>query len=285
MKINILILLIFGLVSTTCFAASSANYSIEPELIDLGGQSSMDSTNFNMFGKLRENTPVNSTSASYTLEGRFIGIVAGGITPTGEVPALISIIPNTGVNDRAYRVVIHGTHISTDATAQLTKTGQTPITGTDVSIETSVSLECTFGLTGEAVGAWNVIVTNTASGRSGALANGFTISSAGPVKIIGTPKNDPNPFDPGTAPTTITYNLSTSASIQLYLFNQLGQIIWQKSYSADENGGRAGLNTIEWDGLTAFRENVPTGVYVLRIVTKSGGTRELGRIKIAVLRQ
>lgn len=268
------------------YAASSANFIISPELIDLGGQSSMESGSYFMFGKLRDVSPVSSTSSSFTLEGRFIGIVAGGgAVPTGEAPVLLSIIPNTGSNDRAYAVIIHGSRISFDAIAQLTKTGQTPIPGIGVSIETSASLECTFGLTGEAVGQWNVVVTNTGSGRSGMLANGFTITSSGPVKIIGTPVNTPNPFDPSRGPTQIAYTLSTAADIQLYMFNQLGDIIWQKHYSAGDNGGRAGLNNLQWDGTSDYSENVPTGVYVLRIVTRSGGTRELARMKIAVLRQ
>lgn len=268
----------------TCFAASSANYNITPEVIDLGGQSSMDSSSYMMFGKLRENSPVSSTSSSYTLEGRFTGIVAVSATVTGE-PVLTSIIPNKGTNDRAYRVIINGSNISVDATAQLTKTGQTPIIGYQVSIETTVSLECTFALTGEAVGLWSVVVTNTGFGKSGVLTNGFTVSSTGPVKLIGTPSNNPNPFNPSTQPTTITYDLSSAADIQLYLFNQRGDIVWQKHFSAGENGGMAGVNTINWNGISDYSENVPTGVYILRIVTRSGGARELGKIKIAILRQ
>jgi hypothetical protein len=148
-------------------------------------------------------------------------------------------------------------------------------------------MECVFDLSGAAVGAWNVDVINhpSTTQNTGSLASGFTVQSPGAPSIIGTPWNDPNPFNPGNGPTRFRYTLTTSGTIALYLFNQNGELIWQQTYSAGENGARAGDNDPFWDGQTHFRENVPTGVYILRIVSKSGGVKEIGRIKVAVIRQ
>jgi len=284
---NILLVSLILIIAAPVLAATSANYAISAEVIDLGGVASMDSSNYHLSSKLREIAPAVSTSSSYTLEGRFTGIVYGAaVVSTFEIPTVSAIIPNQGYNDRSYRVIINGTNISTEAAAfvetRLQKAGQSSIYGSDASIESSTSMECTFGLNGAATGQWTVVVKN-ASGE-GYLVNGFTINSPGPVKIVGTPVNDPNPFNPSEGPTHIKYKLSREATISLYLFNQRGELVWQKTYPPTQNGGLAGDNDVTWDGASDFKEDVPTGVYVLRIVSKSGGVRELGRIKIAVLR-
>ncbi|MFH1710318.1 MAG: hypothetical protein ABH860_04515 [bacterium] len=290
MKKSTFILLVIGIwslvIASAAYAATSANYAISAEVIDLGG-ASMESTGYLMFGKLRENVPEVITSASYTLEGRFLGIVYGaGTVSTIETPVVASIDPASGYNNRAYRVIINGSNISTDATASLTASSHPTIDGTTVSIESSTSMECTFDLTEAAVGARNVTVTNTGYGASGSLAGGFTIISPGRVAVVGTPFNEPNPFNPSTGATTIKYTLNTSSTITLYLFNQKGEIIWQKTIPAGENGGVAGNNTVPWDAVSDFREEVPSGVYVLSIVSKTGGaSRELSRVKIAVIRR
>jgi len=281
--------LMFALLSPVAYAATSANYAISAEVIDLGG-ASMESATYNMFGKLGEIVPDVTTSPTYTMEGRFLGIVYGtGTFSTFETPTVTGITPNSGYNDKAYSIFITGTNISSDATAGLYKTGQTPISpiaGT-VTHETTASMECAFNLTGAAVGSWDLRITNTGFGRTSPItaADVFTVLSMGELRIIGTPVNNPNPFNPNEGPTKLKYTLSSAATINLYLFNQKGELIWQKTYGPNENGGRAGDNDPTWNGVTDFRESVPTGVYVLRIVSRSGGsTKELGRVKVAVLR-
>ncbi len=267
-------------------AATSANYAISAEVMDLGG-ASIESSGYRLIGKLRDNVPQITTSPGFTLEGRFIGVVYGtGAFSTAETPVVKKIDPHAGYNNASYRVVINGYLISTDATASLTGPSQPTINGTTVTIESSTSMECTFDLNNAAVGPRNVLVTNVGYGKIGVLAGGFTVQSPGQVDIIGTPSNDPNPFNPSTGPTMIKYKLNTAATISLYLFNQKGALIWQKTIPAGENGGSAGDNAVPWNALTYFNEQVPTGVYVLSIVSNAGGsTRELGRVKVAVFRQ
>ena len=268
------------------YAASSASYSISMEVIDLGG-ASMDSTNYKMFGKLRDGVPQSTTSSGYTLEGRFIGMAYGtGVISTMETPVITSIKPNTGYNYRNYRVIINGMNISSDATASLISLTQPTINGTAVSIESTTSMECTFDLTGAITGPRNVVVTNTGCGKNCVMPNGFSVIAAGRVDVVGRTFNEPNPFNPDSGPTMIKYKLNAMAAITLYMFNQRGELIWQKAIPAGENGAQAGDNAVPWDAISDFNESVPTGVYVLSIVTRSGGTtRELSRIKIAVIRQ
>lgn len=278
----------FSVVDCKVFASTSANYAVSAEVMDLGGVASMDSNAYHLSSNLREISPAYSTSLNYTLEARFMGMVYGGGAVSSYEPVVTSVIPNAGVNNGSYRIVINGTNISTDAIATMEKSGQPPIEGTAVSIETSTSMEATFDINAAQAGIWNIIVTNTGYGQSSAATYGsrFTVSSPGPVSIIGTPHNDPNPFNPGEGKTEFKYTLSTSATISLYLFNQRGELVWQRTYSpSDPTGGKAGDNNPTWDGMTDFKESVPTGVYILHIVAKSGVSKELGRIKVAVLRQ
>jgi hypothetical protein len=129
-------------------------------------------------------------------------------------------------------------------------------------------------------------VTNTGYGRTGVLVGGFTIMAPGRVQVIGTPSNYPNPFNPIEGPTTINYTLNTSANITLYLFNQKGEVVWKKVIPAGENGGVAGTNSVNWDATSAFKEEVPTGVYILSIVSNvNGASKELSRVKVAVVRR
>jgi len=287
MKKLFLILFIFIAVTSAAFAATSANYAISAEVMDLGGTSAT-STNYKLTSKLRDNVPQVTTSASYTLEGRFMGVVYGtGAFTTAETPVITSITPKQGYNNREYRVVIHGWNISFDATVvSLVAPSKPIIDGTNVTVESSTSLECTFDLNNADVGQRNVNVKNTGYGKTGVLAGGFTIIAPGKVQVIGKPANTPNPFNPSEGPTTITYQLNTSASITLYLFNQKGEIIWKKTIPAGENGGVAGDNYVNWDATSAFNEEVPTGVYILSIVSNVDGTsKELSRVKVAVIRR
>jgi len=287
MKKLFLILFIFIAVTSAAFAATSANYAISAEVMDLGGTSAT-STNYKLTSKLRDNVPQVTTSASYTLEGRFMGVVYGtGAFTTAETPVITSITPKQGYNNREYRVVIHGWNISFDATVvSLVAPSKPIIDGTNVTVESSTSLECTFDLNNADVGQRNVNVKNTGYGKTGVLAGGFTIIAPGKVQVIGKPANTPNPFNPSEGPTTITYQLNTSASITLYLFNQKGEIIWKKTIPAGENGGVAGDNYVNWDATSAFNEEVPTGVYILSIVSNvDGASKELSRVKVAVIRR
>lgn len=285
-KHSIYVLAILSILSFGCFAGSSANFSISAEVIDLGG-ASMESANHQMVGKLRELEPEMTTSANQSIEGRFLGMSLGTSISTFEIPAITSIAPNNSLNNLlSLLVTIEGHNISSDAVARLAKSGQTDILGGTVTVDASgTSMECLLGLLGVAPGTWNVLVSNVGFGATGVLGGGFTITSPGRVHIIGIPFNDPNPFNPDNGPTHIKYKLSAPATIAVYMFNQKGELIWQRTFSANEEGGKGGDNDISWDGITDFKENVPTGVYVLRIISKSGGVRELGLIKIAILRQ
>jgi hypothetical protein len=279
------LLLLATVLGCAAFAASSANYAISAEVFDYGG-ASMESTSYLLTSKLRDTKPENMTSSSFSLESRFMGIVAATSSySTFESPVVTSITPDSAFNDKIYHFVINGSNISFDATVRLTRGALViyPV-GNIVTVDSSVSMEASFDLSGVQSGGWDVVVTNTGWGRSARLVSGLTVSTQGVVKIVGIPVNDPNPFNPDSGPTHIKYKLTSPAAIGLYMFNQKGEIVWKKEIPYGANGGTID-NDLIWDGTSDFREDLPTGVYVLKIVNRTRGSNELGGIKIAILRR
>jgi len=65
---------------------------------------------------------------------------------------------------------------------KLTKTGESDINGTSVTVVNDTTITCNFDLTGAAAGAWNVVVTNP-DAQSGTLPNGFTVETVPPPTI------------------------------------------------------------------------------------------------------
>ena len=88
----------------------------------------------------------------------------------------------------------------------------------------------------------------------------------------------PNPFDPTSQTTKLTYWLDQAAVTKIYIFEIDGTLIWQNQYApTDPEGGHANYNMIEWNGTNHFGEVVPNGVYIFRIISNG---REIGRGKI-----
>lgn len=277
-KILFGILLIF-LLSVNAFAASSDNYHISAEVFDLGGGTA-ESTNYKILGKARSHMPDETVSSNYVLQGGFVASVYSGASIEGA-PFIVSVTPNLWYNDSSISVEIIGANISTDSTVKLERSGiPSPINGYNVSITSSTEMTCYFDLTNKSVGFWDVVITNPGP-KTGSLINGFQIKSPPIPGLVGKPFNEPNPFNPIRESTQIKFTLSSPVTIRMYLFNQNGEIVWKKNI----NGVR-GENIILWNGISDFNESVPTGVYLCRLVaTVKGTAKELGRIKIAVIRK
>ncbi|MBI5700086.1 S8 family serine peptidase [Candidatus Saganbacteria bacterium] len=104
--------------------------------------------------------------------------------------------------------------------------------------------------------------------------------------VTNRPAASPNPFNPAAQSTAyFAYNLEDNYSTTIYLFNLSGNLVWQKSFGAGEQGGKAGANLAPWNGLNLFGEMVEGGVYLFKIVAQSGGSKKvIGSGKIIILR-
>ena len=103
------------------------------------------------------------------------GTLTNGFTINYPAPTVTSITPNSGVNSGSISITnLAGSGFLSGATVKLTKTGETDIIATSVSVVSSTKITCSFNLASKTTGAWNIVVTNSDS-QSGTLTNGFII--------------------------------------------------------------------------------------------------------------
>ena len=97
---------------------------------------------------------------------------------SNDASTITSITPASGSNNGVTNITnLAGTNFLTGATVKLTKTGQTDITGSNVTVVSATKITCSFDLTNKTAGNWNVVVTNT-DGQSSTLSNGFQITQS-----------------------------------------------------------------------------------------------------------
>ena len=97
--------------------------------------------------------------------------------------------------------------------------------------------------------------------------------------------NYPNPFHPPSEPTTIAYKLDDNAAVTVRIFTQSGDLVMSRTYGRGDQGGRAGLNEMIWDGRNGDGAVVSSGGYIALIEAEGvGQTMHVIRRKIAVIR-
>ncbi|HZU96110.1 MAG TPA: IPT/TIG domain-containing protein, partial [Planctomycetota bacterium] len=94
----------------------------------------------------------------------------GGGTPVAAILSLSSVQPNSG--GVGLGVTLVGTGFSTAATTRVTFAG---VQATSVAVNSSQSITCDTPT--NPLGAVNVTVSDTVTGHSSTLANGFTYTS------------------------------------------------------------------------------------------------------------
>jgi len=101
--------------------------------------------------------------------------LTNGFTINYPAPTVTSITPNSGANSGSVNITnLAGSGFLSGAAVKLTKTGQSDITATGISVVSASTITCAFNLSGKTTGAWNVVVTNSDT-QSGTLTNGFVI--------------------------------------------------------------------------------------------------------------
>ncbi|OGC04224.1 hypothetical protein A2276_06435 [candidate division WOR-1 bacterium RIFOXYA12_FULL_43_27] len=98
----------------------------------------------------------------------------------------------------------------------------------------------------------------------------FTISSKSP-KILGQVNPYPTIYKPLTSPTLkLGYQLSTDADVTIYLINKYGKLHWKTSIASGNNGGKAGYNEVEYNGISEIGGGlVPNGIYFIKVIAQN----------------
>ncbi|MDD1683816.1 MAG: PGF-pre-PGF domain-containing protein [Methanoregula sp.] len=140
------------------------------------------------------------TLQAYNVDGFNSTRKIGYITVLVPAPAITGITPATGVNTTSVSITkLAGTNFNTTIAlaVKLNRTGHADIVATDVIVVDSTTITCTFPITHQPAGLWNVVVTNP-DGQDAMLVNGFTITEPGTTTI------------PTTEPTIISESSSSS---------------------------------------------------------------------------
>ena len=108
------------------------------------------------------------------------------------------------------------------------------------------------------------------------------VRSASDTAVQSTPLSFPNPFDPGTQTTALSYTLTKNSDITLSFHDLSGTTIAKKSYTSGDNGGRAGYNEVTWDGKSDTGSYVGNGIYIYLII---GDGKVLSKGKVTVVKR
>ncbi|MCX6835690.1 MAG: hypothetical protein NTW07_11270, partial [candidate division Zixibacteria bacterium] len=91
-----------------------------------------------------------------------------------------------------------------------------------------------------------------------------------------------NPWDLSQEQAEFMYYLSQADNVTFVVFTLTGEEAYRTEFRSGEDGGRAGENTVFWDGRSGDGSFVVNGVYV--VVVSVGSGREQATLKLAVMR-
>jgi len=121
-------------------------------------------------------------------------VLTDGFLVTFPPPEVHAITPSTGKNNEVIGITnLSGANFMPGAIVHLAKANESDIPTINAPIVQPGKILCFFDLTDAAVGAWDVVVTNTVDGQSGVLAGGFSIFYPQVPTVTGIdPDNDEN---------------------------------------------------------------------------------------------
>jgi len=287
---------------TNVFAASSTNYVSSPEAITSSGGSA-ESSSYNLKSSLAANITGVTSSSSYSVQ---LGFIAASVTTTTTTTAATTttttttttLIPTISTLYFDGRTIEAGDTVNNAVTIITTLSAAAGINISTSSVEVDSISTFLAALTGDSTyetGSGTLTYKSAAvfvdgshtfkvvavdnSSNSTEESISFSVNTS--TGITGAVLTYPNPFNPNTQPTQITYQLNQDADVQIFLFNSLGQLAWKQHYVSGSEGGHAGYNSVNWNGISNFGGIVPNGLYFCRIVVNG---QVVGKGKIAVLK-
>jgi PKD repeat protein len=130
------------------------------------------------------NLTVTNNDGKYGTLGNAFTISNTTVTTTtttaAQAPTVSSISPASGMRGIQVNITnLAGSNLLNTTTVKLSKSGQTDIEASNITVVSSSRVTCTINLAGAATGPWNVVVTN--SGGTAMVPNLFTVAPQPPV--------------------------------------------------------------------------------------------------------
>ncbi|MFC1496184.1 T9SS type A sorting domain-containing protein [Candidatus Margulisiibacteriota bacterium] len=267
------------------FTGQSAgiSYKSSPETVISGGTSSWTAFGLNAIG--------TASNSAYSTQLGFFASSASYTTAEVGSPTITSLLFDGAA-------IQSGDYVNNDVAITANITDPDGVDTATSSVEVDGTITAFSALSGNSsyTAASGILTYQPASnftngahtfriyardtgGNFSATTISFNVASSD--GIVGAVLNYPNPFNPNNGPTEIGYQLNRDTNIMIYIFNTLGQMVWKRNYPAGTSGGRAGYNTINWNGYSDFGHLCPNDIYLLRIVADG---KVIGKCKIAVLK-
>ncbi len=229
-------------------------------------------------------------SQTYTSNGK--DFTVGAYTPTG-LPIISMVkfgdrtyVPGQIISSRPVITAVVTNSVSTTFKYVAIDPGtnrEVRISAPDISYSVSPGLPeggwlltayVRTAISAEPVNAHTVRIT--CAGTLGAQASwdGNVVVMRGEVQVVGRVYNYPNPFqplsgDPSRNATRIAYNLNVDAPIMIIIYDITGHEVHRASFRKGEDGGRAGLNSVEWNGKSIFGDVAGNGMYIYKIISSN----------------
>ena len=121
------------------------------------------------------------------------------------------------------------------------------------------------------------------SGAIGSPMSATIGTAALPLPLVSEFSNAPNPFDSRQGSTTIGYLLAQDSRTTLTIYDLLGKKVLTWNFSAGQNGGKAGANTLPWDGTNETGRKVSKGGYIVELAIESPQGSATALRKIGVI--
>ena len=123
------------------------------------------------------------------------------------------------------------------------------------------------------------IASETLTVRDGVLTTAGQVAESRPQSDSAEPAfgllpSYPNPFNPAT---TITYRLACATHVELVVYDVSGRLVRTLANRRSDGGD---IHQVIWDGTSDGGERLPSGIYLLRLLTEtSAETRKLVLLK------
>ncbi len=130
---------------------------------------------------------------------------------------------------------------------------------------------------------------NTVSAKVNHFSKYALLGYAPAKNLISEIFNCPNPFSPYDGSTKILYTLSENTKVNIRIYNLIGDLVREMSFSSGEEGAigtsEGYTNEVEWDGRNGKGMVVANGTYICVVRAKNNnGTEKVKYRKITVLK-
>ena len=177
-------------------------------------------------------------------------VLTDGFLVTFPPPEVHAITPSTGKNNEVIGITnLSGANFMPGATVHLAKANESDIPTINAPIVQPGKILCFFDLTGQPVGAWDVVVTNTVDGQSGVLAGGFSIFYPQAPTVTGIdPDNGENDAPISVIITGTGFEDGVMATLRMGFAQIPGtSVVWHNATAISCDFDITGAETGAWD--------------------------------------